>query len=239
MGNVAEKLKELIDRNGPKYLTDEPYKVYKELIKTKTTDKKTAGAVLLISVNGIIDNVNPDDDFEFLSKLIQQECSFNKKMADRLTEIVLELHSRENEKEWDNKDLAGLMQFKTEKISYQWKGSATWYVSNGCVDCYYDAEIEIAPTDDLVTEGELKRLLKKNPFMSKESIREYYIKELKEYLDSEFNDYVNADDYYEPVAEDFELEYCVKDWCKKNGFELLSCKGDGGDDGFEPSFRRW
>lgn len=239
MGNVAEKLKELINRNGPKYLTDEPYEVYQELVKAKVTDKKTAGAIILMSVNGIIDNVNPEVNPEFLSKLIQRECCFNKKMSDRLAEIVLELHSSENEKEWKNNDLAGLELFKTEKISYQWKGSATWYVSNGCVDYHYNAEIEIAPTDGIVIEGKLDRLLKKNPFMSKESIREYYLKKLKEYLDSEFEEYITEDDYYEPVAEDFELEYCVKDWCKKNGFELLSCKGDGGDDGFEPSFRRW
>ena len=38
MESVAEKLKELIDENGPKYLTEEPYKVYKELIRTKATE---------------------------------------------------------------------------------------------------------------------------------------------------------------------------------------------------------
>lgn len=48
----------------------------------------------------------------------------------------------------------------------------------------------------------LQKLLKKNPFMTKESIREFYEKKLKEYLDSEFEEYCTCDDYYEPVVED-------------------------------------
>ena len=49
-----------------------------------------------------------------------------------------------------------------------------------------------------------------------------------------------ADDYYQPVVEDFELDYYLKKWCKKNGFKVISCEGDGDDSGFEPdSVRRW
>ena len=39
--------------------------------------------------------------------------------------------------------------------------------------------------------------------MTKESIREFYEKKLKEYLDSEFEEYCTCDDYYEPVVEDY------------------------------------
>ena len=32
----------------------------------------------------------------------------------------------------------------------------------------------------------------------------------------------------------------VKDWCKENGFKIISCEGEGNDSGFEPdSVRRW
>ncbi|MBR1643362.1 MAG: recombinase family protein [Butyrivibrio sp.] len=34
------------------------------------------------------------------------------------------------------------------------------------------------------------------------------------------------------------LEYDVKAWAKKNGFNVISCNGDGRDDGYEPKFRR-
>ena len=52
--------------------------------------------------------------------------------------------------------------------------------------------------------------------------------------------YCTCDDYYQPVVEDFEIEYYLKEWCKKNGFKIISCKGEGDDSGFEPnSVRRW
>lgn len=61
--------------------------------------------------------------------------------------------------------------------------------------------------------------------MTPEAIGEYYKKELKEYLDRKFEEYVTCDDYYEPVAEDFEAEDYVSNWCRDNGFELLFFKG--------------
>lgn len=85
---------------------------------------------------------------------------------------------------------------------------------------------------------DLQKLLKKNPFMTKESIYAFYEKKLKEYLDPEFEEYCTCDDYYEPSVEDFELTYDVEHWCKENGFEVISCEGDGSDGGYEPKFRR-
>ena len=40
-GEIAGKLKELIDKNGPAYLVKEPYRVYKELTETKSADRNT------------------------------------------------------------------------------------------------------------------------------------------------------------------------------------------------------
>ena len=74
--------------------------------------------------------------------------------------------------------------------------------------------------------------------MTKESIREFYEKKLKEYLDSEFEEYCTCDDYYEPVVEDYHLTYDVEHWCKEHGFEVVSCEGEGRDGGYEPKFRR-
>lgn len=239
MGSAAGKLKELIDKNGPTYLTDEPYEVYKELVDTKTADRKTASAVLMLLVNGIIDNVKPGVSFEFLSKYIQQKCGFNKKMADMLAEISLSLHSIENEKDWESKKMEGLARFKKEKLSYQWKGYAVWEVSNGSVTCRYNADIVAKPTEKLNVEKKLEQKLKKNPFMTPEAIGEYYKKKLKEYLDREFEEYVTCDDYYEPLAEDFEAEDYVDIWCRDNGFELEAFEGDGENEDYEPYLRHW
>jgi hypothetical protein len=74
-----------------------------------------------------------------------------------------------------------------------------------------------------------------------EEISKHYWKELKNYLDLEFQDYITCDDCYEPVVEDFEIEDCIEEWCKKNEFRLESCEGEGRDSGYEPTFRngRW
>ena len=132
-----------------------------------------------------------------LSKMIQKECCFNKRMSDILADIALLLHSNEN-------------------------------------------ETVLKPTANLVINEELSKALKKNPFMKADAIRKIYVKSLKGYLDREFEEYCTCDDYYQPVVEDFELDYHLKDWCKKNGFKIISCEGDGDDSGFEPdSVRRW
>ena len=208
--SVAGKLKELIDNNGPKFLSADSYEVYKELVNSGAADNKTAGAVMFLLTTDI------------------------------LADIALFLHSNENETEWKNKDLAGLEKFRKEKLSIEWDGFATWQVSGGGVDCFYNAVIVLKPTAKLVINEEFSKALKKNPFMKADAIRRIYVKSLKGYLDREFEEYCTCDDYYQPVVEDFELDYYLKDWCKKNGFKIISCEGDGDDSGFEPdSVRRW
>ena len=240
MAGVAEKLKELIDENGPGYLSSEPYEAYKELLRSKATDRKTAGALLMLFASGIPDLVKPENDPAFLSKLIQKDCCLNKKMADTLADIVLSLHSRENEDEWKAKDKAGLEKFRKEELYVKWEGSATWKTSGGSVDCYYAADIVIKPTKALVINDKLSQSLKKNPFMKTGDIGKIYERDLKGYLDCEFEDHCTCDDYYPPVVVDFELESYLKDWCDENGFKIVACEGDGGDNGYEPdSVRRW
>ena len=240
MENVAEELKEIIDNNGPDYLSEEPYKVYKTLVEEKAVDKKIAGALLYLLTTEVPSGIKPGDDISLLSKLIQKECSFNKKMADRLAEILLALHSKDNEEEWKNKDKAGLEKFRKEKLAVKWEGFATWSVSGGGVDCYYNVDIVLAPEKNLVVNEDLEKQLRKNRFMKTEAISSFYVKELRKYLDREFEEYCTCDDYYQPVVEDFEIEYYLKEWCKKNGFKLISCEGEGDDSGFEPdSVRRW
>ena len=238
--SVAGKLKELVDSNGPRYLAEEPYEVYKELVNSGAADKKTAGAVMFLLTTGIMDELDTGLDAVSLSKKIQKECCFNKRMADILADIVLILYSNENEEDWKDKDMAGLEKFRKEELAVKWEGFATWKVSGGGVDCFFNADIVLKPTAKLVITEELSKALKKNPYMKAEAIGKIYEKKLVAFLDREFEEYCTCDDYYQPVVEDFELDYYLKDWCKKNGFKIISCDGEGDDSGFEPdSVRRW
>ena len=122
-----------------------------------------------------------------------------------------------------------------------WKGYAVWDAGNGTVDCNYEAHVVLKPTDSVRENEVLKQLLRGNQTASGEVIRNFFVKRLCGYLDDEFEEYCSDDDYYQPVVEDFELEYRVKNWCRQNAFDFVSCEGHGDDDGYVPKFRggRW
>ena len=238
---VVEKLKEIIDINGQSYLIDEPYKVYKELIKSGT-DRKIAAAVLYVLTVGTIEHVDFTQSAELVSGTIQKECNLNKSMSDNLAMILCNLYSDENKKAWSDKNLEGLVQFLDEEFVCKWEGFEIWDAGNCTVDCHYKAEIHLSPTEKISEDKELSGMLKKNPFTAKESIHAVFSGRLQDCLDSSFREYCQADDYYEPVVEDFcgTLENDVNAWCKENGFEFMSWDGYGTDDGYEPKHTgRW
>jgi hypothetical protein len=230
-------MKNMISTNGPDFLTENPFRVYKELGKIKGTDRKLNGAILCYLVSGLPEKINADMEAAGYSERIQQECGLNEEMSDRVAAVFSQLYSHENEQEWNALNKKGLKEFLRADFTYEWEGLAVWEVSNGSVSCHYKAEISLKPTESAV-DDKLKKLLVKNPFMTKEAIHEYFEKRLKEYLDMEFEEYCTCDDYYEPVVEDFDAEYYVEAWCKENGFDYISCEGNGYDDGYEPDFRR-
>ena len=234
---IVASFKSIIDKNGPGFLEDEPYRVYIELVKSGT-DRKTAAAILHFLVSGALKEADTDSEFEGLSKSIQKVCSLNKKMSDRLAAIFLSLYTNENKEEWEGRHLEGAKQFLHEEFVFKWKGFSVWDEGNGTVDCQYEAEIILRPTKAILNDEELGDLLQKNPFTEKEIIHDLFEKRLCKYLDYEFEEYCTEDDYYQPVVEDFEIDYRVEDWSKKNGFEFVSCDGSGDDGGYEPKFRR-
>ena len=59
-----------------------------------------------------------------LSKAVQKECGFNKRVSDRLAEIILCLYSSTNRQKWEKKDGEGLRAFLDEEFTYTWKGFA-------------------------------------------------------------------------------------------------------------------
>ncbi len=235
---IVDKLKGLIDKNGPDCFRDDPYSVYKELVETVRDSTMIAGAILMLMSTGMWDGAKLIKDYEVLSSKIQKESFFKKKMSDQLAEIILSLYSEDNKAEWRHKRNEGLTQFLQQDHTFKWDGFSVWYEGNGTVDCFYSAEMVLLPTEGVTGNKDLQMLIKKNPFMTMEAIFEFFESMLKEYLDSEFEEYCTCDDYYQPVVEDFELTYYVEKWCKENGFEPISCEGEGGDGGYDPKTKR-
>lgn len=238
MEKTAGLLKEIADREGPGYLKEEPYRVYKERMGSGLADNKTSGGILLFLVNGMTECIREGMDAAELSGMIQRTCGFNKRLSGRVTEIILSVYSRVNIEEWEKKDQEGLAHFIKEEHDFTWKGCSVWDVGTGSVTCHYDARMCLRTAGSFEPDRELADLLNRKPFTTADMIREYYEGKLKKYLDYEFEDYCTCDDYYQPVVEDFELDYRVKDWCRENGFEVIFCEGEGEDDGYEPTFRR-
>ena len=94
--DIVKALKEIVDKNGPNYLIDEPFQVYTELIRSGNADRKTAAALLHLLAGGLLENADPGNDAELLSDSIRRECSINKRMADRLAAILYMLYSDDN-----------------------------------------------------------------------------------------------------------------------------------------------
>ena len=237
--STADRLKKIIDTNGPSYLVDKPYGVYTELVRSGAADRKTAAAILCLLASGVMSGIDTDSDAEQISETIRRECSFNKKMADRLAHVLSSVYSNDHRQEWKAREHEGLRQFLEEEFVCTWKGFAVWDAGNGTVDCHYEARIILTPTETIAKDKELARQLKKNPFVTKAVIHDLFARRLQDYLDHEFKYYCTCDDYYQPVVEDFgsNLEYDLSKWCKENGFEYVSFEGDGDDDGYEPKFR--
>ncbi len=201
---IVAGLKEIIDRNGPACITDEPYTVYLELLELKAVDRKTASAILYLMASRIVTIIEfAHDSTEEVSEIIRRECSLNKRMADRLSIIMTALYSNSHRKEWKEMEREGLRQFLKEEFTHKWEGFAVWDAGNGTVDCHYEAEIILTPTEEITKDKELIRKLKNNSFMTKEAIHDLFAKRLREKLDYEFEYYCTCDDYYQPVVEDF------------------------------------
>lgn len=234
MENAAIKLKTLIDSNGPGYLTEKPYRVYSELLESEALDRKTAGAVLCYLVSSMAEKNDSYADMTKISDAIQKECGLNEEMADRLAEIFHSLYSDENRSEWEKKAQEGLSAFLSENFKCTWKGFSVWNAGNGAVFCSYETEFELAPLKEAAYDAELDAMLKKNPFMTKEKIHEYFEYSIRAYLDDEFEWYCTCDDYYPPVVEDFGIVNLLSSWSREHGFKLMSCDGYVYDDGYEP-----
>lgn len=105
---IAAKLAEIISAKGPSAITDDPYGTYQEILKSKTADRKTAGALLHVLVSSVPELAAKNQDAEELSVAVQNECCLSKAMADRMAEVLSLLYSADNmdgRKEMDGDDL--------------------------------------------------------------------------------------------------------------------------------------
>lgn len=239
MDETLSILKEIVDKNGMEYLCKKPYAVYRSL-KSQKIDSRIYRVVLVSLLAGASEYAVEMDEKE-LSSCIQKECCLKKAAADQVSLMWIALFGKDNIEEWARNDGQGLRNFCGKVWEYSWEGGAAWYSGGVHIDCWCSGAAEIEVSDETKVKSETAGLLKKNPFVSEEKIFDHYKMILDGMMDEELEDYVTCDDYYPPVMEDYgeNFEYALEQFCKKYGFDLVSCECNGDMSDFEPNDSRY
>ena len=228
-------LKEMVDKEGPEFLTRDPYGVYKSLLGRKISPRLSR-ILLLLLLSGVTQKAREEDE-ESLSRFIQRECFLKKSMADAMAGVFAALFSLQNQKDWEQKSYSGFQAFCQSPWEFHWEGEDTWYTDGVHVDVSFDGDAILKVEDSSLAEAAASALLSRNPFTSADELKVYFEKELSENLDQEFHEYAMADDYYPPVGEDFEFSVYLEEMARKMGFRVVSWEGSGSTSDYEPNDR--
>ena len=229
MEDIIKILKEIIDQEGPRYISREPYRVYERLI-AKKVEASLARMVLVTILSGAPAKAKKLDK-ELLSKEIQQDCYMKKNMADKLTEMYKALYDKKNQSAWNKKKLSGFNDFYDRTWQLEWSGRMEWHSGGGYVERTCKVYAEMCVSDSAKLKTFLGPVLKKNPFISSDRIYSEIKKILAGTLESSMAEFVNEDDYYEPYMEDYDCGYALEKLCAETGLEVngYSCDGETSD----------
>ena len=235
MIDVVEFLKDYIWENGFEILSVNPFDVY-EAMEDHGIEARIARFVLVTLMSETHVMARSGSSESELVEHIQQEHSLNKKIARLLASMYLELFSEENQKSWDDADEAGFEEFCEQEWTVECSGSCDWHTKHGgSYPCSAEASLTFSVLDKDELHKHLSAQLKANPFLTTDEILLILEEEINADLDNDFEEYCDADDYYQPVFEDFVSEgtYESEDKWKSWGLEILEFTGSGDID-FEP-----
>lgn len=196
-----------------------------------------AGALLLTLLNGIPQRVKEAGwHLQDLAGLIREECLLAEITACELAKLYLEVFSEANRQDWEARKEQGFVEFCESDWMVSWQGMGTWYIQNVHVDCEARADIVIRAQDAGKVRAVLAKKLRRNPFMTAREIHVWFAEKLRDRLDEDFQEYVQAEEYYPPVAEDYETSEVAERFCKEYGFGLIFCEESGSTSNYEPNF---
>ena len=240
MNDVIEFLKDYIWKNGFEKLSEDPYAVYKAMVKSskgkRGIDPKTARLVLVTLMSKTHEMAKNGSSDEEIVSHIQNEHCLNKKASKDIASMYLELFNDENKRSWKEAKEVGFEEFCKSDWTIEWDGRCDWHTKHGgSYPCSADAGLTFSVKDKKKLHAHLASELKKNPFLSEDDIYGILAKQIEDDLDNDMREYCDADDYYEPYWEDFvgegtyESEAKWKSW----GLEIVEFTGSGDID-FEP-----
>ena len=232
----------LINANGPAYPVKHPSELL-DVLTQELGEDPLVGALYYSCLCGIFkEAAKKSVSREGLTEEIQKRCAFKKACAGELANILKEAYSADNlDRLKATKGTAFEDLCNSEGWPFVWGGEAEWTCSNGSVECFGHGEAELRVADREKLHSLLQKILPNLAYCSQEEIQEAIAKQLSADLDSEFEEFCEDDDYYEPVVEDYDFEYDLKEYCRKYGLQARDFSYKGKDGGFEAYFRggRW
>ena len=240
MNGVIEFLKNYIWQNGFETLSENPFDVYKAMVRDgkdrHAIDQKTARLVLITLMSKTHEIAFKGGSADKLIDHIQSEHYLNRKASEDLASMYLELFSEENRKSWNEAKEEGFEEFCQEEWTIEWQGSCYWHTKHGGnFPCNAEASLVIAVQDKEMLHSHLSMELKTNPFLSADDIYRIIADEVRSNLDNDMEEYCNADDYYEPYFDEFIGEGTCdseNEW-ESWGLEIVEFTGSGDVD-FRP-----
>ena len=240
MNDVIDFLKDYIWKNGFEKLSEDPFAVYKAIVKPgkgkQGIEPKRARLVLVTLMSKTHEMARKGSSADEIVSHIQSEHCLNKKAAKDIASVYLELFNDENKKSWKKAKELGFEEFCKSEWTIEWDGRCDWHTKHGgSYPCSAEASLTFAVGDKKKLHDHLGSELKKNPFLSEDDIYGILLEQIEEDLDSDMREYCDADDYYEPFLEEFvgegtyESEAKWRSW----GLEIVEFTGSGDID-FEP-----
>ena len=204
MNDVTEFLKNYIWKHGFETLSANPYAVYTSMVKKNGIEAKTARLVLITLMSGTHEMAKKGCSADALAEHIQAEHFVNKKTAKDLATMYLTLFSDENKKSWNASEEAGFEAFCQAEWTIEWEGACDWHAKHGVrYPCTAQASVTFTVQDKAALRRHLSSQLHANPFLTEDDIFGILVSQVESDLDSDMQEYCDADDYYEPNWEEF------------------------------------
>ena len=235
---VAKVICAIIRDKSIEYLKREPVEVYDALLNSKVKPY-SARLVLMSLMCGAVNQVEKKGfDEKVLARFFEKECGLRKEVAADLAQLYSLLFGDGRLQRLKDKELKGLDAFCRKSWTLDVDVDATWECDSGNVDCNYKATVVISGSDKTLVKETVAKELKANPFLKAEEIKTLLEDKLNEVVGDDFEDYVTAEEYYEPIPEDYDenFEDIIEEFCRKNGLCLKSFEGEGHSDGFDSDY---
>ena len=221
---LKEYLENLIITHGFNYLTDNPYKIYNEVVRKEIADRLSAGALLLSLLNDIPSIVEKaHNDVEQLANIISENTLLSRDTSTNLAQMYSDIFSPANSEKWEKLKYKGFKDFCANVWEFKSAASGVWRSKNKAAFKYSSiVNVKFSIEDSEQIKRNANKELLYNPFISADALHDYFEKIFNEYMSKKFKDLVTGDDYYEPDTYLYKerLPEDLEEFCEEYGFAI-------------------